>query len=407
MMIGYAGFYLTRNTFPYAMPFIQKEFGYTNLQVGWIITLANFVYGFGKGVNGILSDRCNARYFMSTGLFFSALAVFGMSCSSALLMFAVFWVSYQVFQSMGWPPCAKLLTHWFTKKELGTKWALWNTSQQIGNLSMYALVGYIICVLQNWRYIFIVPALVSLIIAVIVIVYLRDTPKSLGLNPLPEEGELNSEELDKMSFMRLLIDLVFKNPLILYVCLANFFLYFVRMSIVNWAPKFLAEFKGVSTLATVTHPAAKDIAGMLGGIIAGYISDKLFHGERGIVSIVYILFVTVFVFFLWYIPKGTTYIQFLIMLCIGFFLSGPQILIGVAAADYSNKRVAGAATGLTGVFGYFGSAFTGLGAGWILDRYDWNAFFFCVCVACICSSIFLMLAWIKRRQDFVVNKPTE
>ena len=67
MMTGYAGFYLLRQNFTMAIPSMQSELGYSKIQIGLIITLAAIVYGLGKGLSGLLSDRSNARYFMTFG----------------------------------------------------------------------------------------------------------------------------------------------------------------------------------------------------------------------------------------------------------------------------------------------------------------------------------------------------
>ena len=391
--MGYAGFYLIRVVFAYAIPWLQKEFGYSNTDMGVIISLGSLVHAFGKGINGALSDYINARYFMSLGLLGSAIMIMMMSFSHSFMGLAVLYILHQIFQSMGWPPCAKLLTHWFTKEELGTRWAIWSASQQVGNLLMYLLVAFTIWEFsKNWRLIFFVPAFAALMMALFLFWALRDTPESLGFEPIYKEQK---EDMSPLNWT-MLKEQVYFNPLILYVCFANFFLYFVRMSIVMWAPKFLLEFRQVGTLATITNPAVKDIAGIVGGVLAGYISDHFFKGERGVVSTVYMMLVTIFVFALWQMPLSHPFLQMFVMAGIGFFLSGPQILIGVSAADYSNKKVAGAATGFTGFFGYAGMSFTGIGAGFILDHFGWNAFFGVICIAGLFATICLAVARQKR-----------
>ena len=390
MMIGYAGFYLIRQNVFLALRDIQIEFYLDNIEYGFIITVFNILYGLSKGVIGAIGDRCNARYFMTIGLVCACLANLGLIFSTNKHMLIVLCAANALFQSMGWPACARLLTHWFTKKEIGTKWAIWNTSQQLGSLLMYAC-GALAIHNNNWRLMFLIPAAIGLVIALIIFWRLRDTPESVGLKTI------NVENTDiKTTNFKEMVREVYTHPLIWLVCWANFFLYFVRMSIIGWAPKFLSEYKGNIKMTAVTHTAGYEIAGMVGGILAGKLSDHF--QDRGKVAMFFMLFVTMGVCALWFLPTGTTFLQFLAMLMIGFFISGPQILIGVAAAGFASKKAAGTATGATGVFGYLGASLTGLGLGYILQHKGWDAFFFLLFAACICCSLLLFLTKIFERR---------
>ena len=50
----------------------------------------------------------------------------------AVLNFLVGW-----FNGMGWPPCGRVMTHWFSIKERGTWMSFWNCAHNVGG----ALVG--------------------------------------------------------------------------------------------------------------------------------------------------------------------------------------------------------------------------------------------------------------------------
>ncbi len=73
VIVGYAMFYMVRQNFTMAMPFMLEEQGYKLTDLGWVVAAFSFIYGIGKLVNGYLSDRSNARYFMPIGLAVSAL----------------------------------------------------------------------------------------------------------------------------------------------------------------------------------------------------------------------------------------------------------------------------------------------------------------------------------------------
>jgi sugar phosphate permease len=223
MMVGYAGFYLVRQNFTMIIPFLQSELGYSKTQIGTIISISSLIYGFGKGINGIISDKSNARYFMSLGLFLSSMMNIFMGMSSLLPTLMIIWSLSSVFQSMGWGPCARLLTHWFSAKEIATKWAIWNMSQQIGG-AFVLILSTILIERFGWRYVFYVPGILAMGISIFLVLRLRDTPKSLGLPCIEEHHGLKVISIsEKLSTKEILFKHVLNNKLVWYVCFANFF----------------------------------------------------------------------------------------------------------------------------------------------------------------------------------------
>ncbi len=95
--------------------------------------------------------------------------------------------------------------------------------------------------------------------------------------------------------------------------------------------------------------------------------------------------------------------HFFSMALIGFLVVGPQILVGVAAADFASKKAAAAANGLTGIVGYLGTAATGLGIGGLVDAYGWDIAFQTMIGASIASAFFFLLTWNHRAKSLDVG----
>jgi phosphoglycerate transporter family protein len=398
MMIGYAAYYLVRSNFAMVIPSLQSEFGYTKTEIGWIITIFSIVYGIGKCVNGLLSDRINARYFMAFGLGVSALLNLTMGWVSGLWAFALVWGLNAWFQSMGWPPCSRLLTRWYSPKELGTKWGIWNASHPIGGALTFALSGFLI-EHYDWRYAFFVPGVLCLFIFPFLMERLRDGPKTVNLPSIEEYSQLtrpHHKEDDNLSFTEILFHRVLKNKLIWYVSMGNFFLYMVRMGIFNWAPTFLKEAKNSTLNMAGWQAAGYEVAGIFGGIAAGLVSDRLFHGRRGPVSTFCMMALSLFMIYFWVMPAGHHFWNTVVMMLVGFFVYGPQVLVGVAAADFASKKAVGAATGFTGTMGYFGTAVSGIGVGALVDRWGWGAGFLFFVAAAFMGIFFFSLTWNHR-----------
>ncbi len=400
IIIGYASFYLIRQNFSLAIPAICSDLNYTKSDIGLVITLGAIVYGIGKCFFGIIGDRYSARYIMVIGLFLSALMNLCLGMSSLIPSFMVFWVLNNCFQSMGWPPCAKLLTHWFSPVEIGTRWALWNTSQQIGCATV-ALLAPFLLVHFGWRYVFFVPGLMAIVLACFLFNRLRDTPESLklpsvekmtGFASAAESSKKWENDEVKLSYKETL-KLALSNKLVWCVGLANFFVYICRMTVFYWGPTFLLESKGSSVTGAGMQMAMFDIAGMFGGVCAGLLSDKVFKGRRGPVSAICMLILSFMVCGLWFSPAESHIFSSLCMLCIGFLVTGPQILVGVAASDFASKKAAATASGFTGTLGYAGTALAGWGIGYIADNYGWNSVFLCTVLAGFISFLLFSLTW--------------
>ena len=160
-MVGYALFYFVRKNFSFAMTGMETDLGIPKTSLGIFLTLHGVIYGVSRFFNGVLADRVNARFFMAIGLALCALANFafgfgqdiagwitgvqdGSQFTNTLILFmGILWVLNGWLQGMGFPPCARLLSHWIPPKELATKMSIWNTSHSVGAGLVVILCGYI------------------------------------------------------------------------------------------------------------------------------------------------------------------------------------------------------------------------------------------------------------------------
>src|SRR2546430_6522892 len=148
-------------------------------QSGIFLTLNGNLYGISKFANGFFGDRCNARAFMVVGLVASAVMNVFFGLSSAAVTLGIIWMLNGWFQGMGFPPCARLLTHWFSPRQLATKMSIWNSSHPIGGGLIVILFGYFVVI--SLRVCFFVPAAIALVGAIFLLFTLPDTPASVGL----------------------------------------------------------------------------------------------------------------------------------------------------------------------------------------------------------------------------------
>lgn len=399
MMIGYAAYYFVRKNFSMAMPSFLQELGYTKTDLGLILTLFSIIYGVGKFANGVLADRANARYLMAMGLLVSSAINVFFGLSTGLTAFGILWLFNAWFQSYGMPPSVRLLTHWYSPTELGTKWGIQSTAHQIGGAGIMILAGYLIPH-YGWRSAFYVPAFIGVAISLFLINRLRDTPQSVGLPPVEEyrnEAHIGDEYEDQAkSFKEIFRDHIMKNNLIWIVAVANIFVYVVRIGIMDWAPTFLVEVRQSTLAGAGLKTAAFELAGIVGTIGMGWASDFFFKGRRGPLAAISMLLLAASITVLWLTPAGNSLLDAAILIAAGVLVYGPQLLVPVAAADFASKKAASTATGITGAFGYIGSALAGVGTGLIVDKWGWNGGFIFFIISSVIGMLLFLLIWNHR-----------
>ena len=456
-MIGYALFYFVRKNFSFAIPGLAAEYGISNTSFGLIMTIVGLIYGLSRFVNGLIADRMNGRWHMSIGLFLCAAASIAFGFVPTMLgadwtfrpeglvaAFGVLLVLNNIFQGSGFPPCARLLTHWIPPHELATKMSVWNTSHSIGASLLAILCGYImsnmgsdmtsdvqvLVTIRNnlidlnpsleanvtqldtqvfnaasnvgaWKWCFWIPAAIAMLGVVGLLVALRDTPKSVGLPEM--EGthtkvEDNSSSAEYRAFLR---EKVFRNPVIWTLAFANFFVYVVRFAVLDWGPKFLQEARGLSLSDAGWSVATFEIFGIIGMLVAGWVTDKWFKGRAHRTCVFCMLGAAVFMGAFYMLPSSAPMSVLIIVLAMaGFFIYGPQALIGIAAANQATKSAAATANGVTGIFGYLSVFVSGLGVGAMVDWINrnhagqgWDAVFILMIGMAVVGMLIFLAMW--------------
>lgn len=412
IVLGYAAFYLVRSNFSLAKPYLIKEFGFSKGEVGMIATALSISYGLSKFIMGNVSDRSNPRYFMATGLILSGLLnfIFPSFVLSLLAMF-ILWFANGWAQGMGWAPCARTLTHWFSDSERGTMFAVWNLAHNIGGgitgptvnaaLALLSVLGLSAAFGAELPFyvIFYVPAALAVFIGILLLFMLRDTPQSEGLPPIeeykndyPDTGVEDPEK--ELGAKEIMTRFIIRNKMLWVIAVTNVFIYVVRYGVLNWSPTYLTAAKNCPASMARWDFFIYEWAGIPGTLLAGWASDKYFGGRRGPVSVIYMIFVSIAVYVYWKNPAGNFLVDSISLFVIGFLIYGPIMLIGVSAVDLVPKKAAGTAAGMTGFFGYmFGAVIAEAGMGKIVDRYGWDGGFKLLLASCLISIILFAITW--------------
>lgn len=409
-IIGYAVYYFMRKNISVALPAMEADLGISKSNLGLFLTLHGVLYGVSKFFNGIWGDRANARYFMAFGLICSALMSLMFGLSSAVITLGLFWLANGYFQGMGFPPCARVITHWYSPRERATVFSVWNTSHSIGAAGVLVLTSYL--VRYDWRLCFVVPAAIGLVGAMFVLLRLRDTPESLGLPEIEQyngdrvaakESAENSAPAEE--FWPFVRRHLFSNPLIWSLSLANFFVYVVRYAILDWGPSYIKEARGIELTHAGLTVACFEVGGVIGMLVGGVVTDRVFRSHAGRACVVYMLACTALVYVFWSYAGDSLWLNSSLLFGVGFFIYGPQCLVGVIAANLGTKRAAATAIGLTGLFGYASTVLSGWGLGTIVQHFGWQSGFRIVVASALAASLLFITVW-KVNADTELNAHT-
>lgn len=398
MFVGYALYYFTRKSFTFAMPGLIEELGFDKSQLGLLASIFSITYGISKFASGILSDQCNSRYFMALGLLLTGILNIFFGMSSSLVVFALFWGLNGWFQAFGWPPCARFLTHWYSHGERGSWWSTWNVSHNVGAFLIPWIVGAAIQYF-GWRYAMYIPGVICIAGSFFLINRLRDTPQSLGLPPIEQfrndYGGLPSSSFteEQPSTSKILVEYVLKNKYLWLLAIAYFFVYIVRTGVNDWTALYLREAKGYTLIGANGCVSLFEMGGVIGSLVAGWASDYLFGARRGPINALFAIGMVFAVTLFWWVPQGYPWLDSAAMFVLGFSIFGPQMMIGMAAAELSHKKATSTSTGFAGTFAYLGAAVAGYPLGKVTQDWGWEGFFLFMLICCIVSFLLLLPMW--------------
>ena len=386
-------------------------------QLGLVGSALLFVYAVGKFLNGFIADYCNIRRFMATGLFISAvvnllMGVFGLfgdmlPTMLVFISFAFLWGVNGWMQSMGSAPGVISLSRWFPQSKRGSYYSLFSSSPYIGEFISYNLLALVVGWL-GWQAGFITAALAGLAGALVILMFVSDTPESKGL---PSVQELSGETLTKEDRMptRELQKMILKHPGIWVIAISSAFIYITKYAVAGWGVLFLQKARGFDLAEASQVIAFSAVFGILGTVLAGWLSDRMFNGDRvkpavlsGIIStssLILFLFVgggfvlNIFYVSLFSLSTGVLY-------C---------IVAGLMAVDIVPRKATGAALGVVGISSYVAAGLQDIASGYLIQGfvveradgslYDFGPVSWFWVIAAVISFVLPVLNWKKMQSD--------
>ena len=373
--IAYSLYYVCRMSINVVKQPLIDEGVLTAGELGLIGSALLFVYAVGKFLNGFIADYCNIRRFMATGLFISALAnlilgVLGLFKLPAFLIFAVFALLWGIngwVQSMGSAPGVISLSRWFPQSKRGSYYSLFSTSPYIGEFISYNVLALVVGWL-GWQSGFIVAAVAGLIGTALIMFFVSDTPESKGL---PSVQVLSGEDMtpkDKQP-TRELQKMILKHPGIWVIAISSAFIYITKYAIAGWGVLYLQKQHAFSLEEASQVIAFSAIFGILGTVLAGWLSDRVFKGDRAKPAVLSGILSSLSLFLFLFVGGGflmNIFYVSLFSLSVGVLYC---IVAGLMAVDIVPRKATGAALGVVGISSYIAAGLQDITSGYLIQGY--------------------------------------
>ena len=288
--VAYSLYYVCRMSLSVVKQPLIDEGVLTAGQLGVIGSALLFVYAVGKFMNGFIADYCNIRRFMFTGLAISAginllMGILGivdsmvaLPLSVIFILFTLLWGVNGWMQSMGSPPGVISLSRWFPQSKRGTFYSIFSASPYLGEFISFILTGLIVGAF-GWQWGFVVAAAAGGAGAVLILLTVSDTPESQGLPSIQQLSGEQVKTVDKMP-TRELQKMIFKHPGIWVIALSSAFIYITKYALAGWGVLYRQKERAFSLEQATQSIAFSAVFGVLGTVLAGWLSDRVFNRDR-------------------------------------------------------------------------------------------------------------------------------
>lgn len=407
--------------------------------LGYLDSVYLFSYAVCMFVSGVIAERMHLRYFLGLGMLMSALTthLFGLGYSLGIHSFAYYFIVQLIggaFQSTGWPSVVTCVGNWFGKSKRGLIFGIWNAHTSVGNIIGAYIAG--LFVERNWGLSFVVPGAICGAVAVLVVFFLPPYPEEVGCDPprrtssdsilkasmsttddtavTPEttqssfgsyeDSSLNDEEqcLLESRFRKesekkaVTFFEALQIPGVVDFSLALFFAKLVSYTFLFWLPLYIHSSTKSDSTESAFLSSPFDYGGIIGGILAGHISDRT--GASALTCVVFLVAAVPMMFIYEAFGSASLAINIVLQLVAGLLINGPYALIttAVSAELGTHQSISGSSKALATVTaiidgtGSVGAAVGPLLAGLLLS-YGWKSVFYMM----MASDFFAMLCLLR------------
>jgi OPA family glycerol-3-phosphate transporter-like MFS transporter len=344
-----------------------------NEDFGLIFGVGTVVYGFSFLINGPLTDRIGGRKAIligGAGVILANIAMallsltvihhgpmYELAASSFVPIMATLYAANMYFQSFGAVAIVKVNAPWFHVRERGVFGAIFGILISLGLYFAYDWSRFVLMGL-GLAWVFFAPAILLTLLWIAVAWRVKDTPGQAGHVDFDTADASSGDTGPQLGAMHV-FKLMLRNPIIITIALVEFCSGFLRQAVMQWYQTFAKQTNEalglVEGFVYQNWGLVLCIAGILGGVVAGVVSDRVFQSRRGpVAAFLYgVLLASGIVLIFTY---QTPAVQVLVLLAQVAVIGVHGMLSGTASMDFGGRKNVGVAVGIIDGFVYLGTA---------------------------------------------------
>lgn len=259
------------------MPQLRTEFHLTDTRLALISSVFFWIYAIAAFLSGRLSDQARRSTVVVGGLAFWSVATGVASLSTGFAMFIALRGFVALGESTYYPAATALISDWHSRTMRSRALSL----HQTGVFAGAGLGGYIageIAERFGWRLPFVVFGGAGLILATVLLKFLRDNSASTQRAP-PATSQAASNVRGAARDPASPLALVFGQPSALALCAVFFLCNGAATGITVWAPTYVHDVMGTNLGSSALYGAASiNLAGFIavpfGGLLADWLAGR-------------------------------------------------------------------------------------------------------------------------------------
>jgi sugar phosphate permease len=403
-----------------ALPYMQKEFGFSNTEIGSIVSLFAITYGIFQIPAAFLVRQFGVRAVMPPFMILTSIFTATLGVAGSALLLQLNRLALGIAEA---PLANSLMTtvnNWFPAKEKGQAAGIFISSAKFGPV-LVPPIGAMIILHFGWQYVFFFCAIPGIILPLLWYMLVPDRPADSRFcsadevelisddRPAAGKQEASSKpEVERPSLQWL--DRVIRSrpvtpidsvPELLRswtawgVTLGYFFIQGIVSVILAWLPIYLTTVKHFEILKVGFVSAAPFVGAVTGNIVGGWLSDRVFNKRRKPTMVISTIATVFMMYSLRASPNDAVGLAFLLFLT-GLLLSFGFSAFGIYPSTFTTKKFFPIGAALINCGGQLGAAVLPFAVGVILDKANWDSVFLFLSM-CSLAALILLLTIVEPR----------
>ena len=407
--------YADRATLSIVGPTLSKDLQLDSVALGWLLSAFSWTYVALQIPGGWLLDRLGTKrvyqWSILTWSFFTFLQGFvgavGAGMAAAVTLFTLR-ILLGAAESPSFPANSRIVACWFPAAERGLASAIFNSAQYFSTVLFYPLMGALTHHL-GWPWVFWSMGGLGLLIGLLwprIIHSPRAHPRvnAAEVEHIQKGGGLVDLDGAKSAGAKTRPGLIWEllgNRMLVGIFIGQYCINVLTWFFLTWFPIYLVKERGLTILKVGFIAVLPALCGFVGGILGGWISDRLL--KRGCslsfarkLPIVTGLLLSVSMVACNYVNSTAAVIFFM---SLAFFGKGVGALGWAVMSDVAPREAIGLSGGLFNTFGNLAGAITPIVIGYILagtGSFQWALVYVSAHAALAVASYLVIVGEIRR-----------